>query len=233
MTERGDTADAPFSELAVLARPAALQPPPQGPWFARWLERLLRYLPVLLMGLAAAFTWWLVKNAPSGDEAAAPTAPPRTPDYTMRGFVLSSYGVDGALRSQVEGDVMAHFPASDTIEIEGVRLRALDEAGRLLRGSAARAQSNGDGTEVRLIGGARVVREPAAGEAADERVEIRGEFLEVFSRAQRVRSDQPVTVVTGQGELRAGTLDYDRIERVARLGGRVTGQLRGGGPVLP
>ncbi len=232
MIERGDTDDAPFSELAVLARPAALNPPPQGPWHARWLERLQRYVPVLLMGLVAAFTWWLVKNSPVADDAAAPAEPLPTPDYTMRGFVLSSYDADGTRRSQVEGDKMSHYPISDTIEIEGVRLRALDDAGRLLRASAARAHSNRDGSEVRLIGRARVVRDPAAGEGEDTRVEIRGELLEVFSQAKRVRSDQPVTLLTGRGELRAGTLDYDRNERVAHLGGRVTGQLRDG-PALP
>ncbi len=228
MTERGDADDAPFSELAALARPAAVRPPPQGPWPQRMAERLLGLLPVLLMGLLAAATWWLVNNTPVRDDAAAPTVPPQSPDYTMRGFVLSRYGADGALRARIEGDAMSHYPATDTVEVDGVRLHSTDAAGRVLTGSAVRAQSNGDATEVRLIGDARVVREPAPGEAADARVEIRGEFLEVLGTAERVRSHLPVTLLTGRGELRAGTLDYRHGERTAELGGRVTGQLRPG-----
>lgn len=226
MTDRADAEDdAPFSELAALARPAAVRPPPQGPWLMRVVERLLGMLPVLLMGLVAAATWWLVNNTPVHDDEAAPAAPPQSPDYTMRGFVLSRYAADGALRARIEGDVMSHYPATDTVEVDGVRLHSTDAAGRVLTGSAVRAQSNGDATEVRLIGDARVVREPAPGEGPGARVEIRGEFLEVLSAAERVRSHQPVTVVTGRGELRAGTLDYRHAERTAELGGRVTGQL--------
>jgi lipopolysaccharide export system protein LptC len=228
VTERGDTDAAPFSELAVLARPAAVQPPPQGPWLIRLFERALGMLPVLLMGLLAAATWWLVNNAPVGDDAPAPSAPSQAPDYTMRGFVLSRYGADGVLQARIEGDTMAHFPATDTVEVEGARLQSIDAAGRRLNGSAARAQSNGEATEVRLIGGARVVREPGPGESAEARVEIRGEFLELLSDSKRVRSHRPVTLLTGRGELRAGTLDYRHGDQVAELGGRVTGQLRPG-----
>lgn len=231
MTERDDSEDAPFSELAVLAGPAVLRPP-QGPWHARLLERLQRYLPVLLMGVAAAFTWWLVKNAPTVEEGGAAAVLPPLPDYTMRHFVLANYGVDGAQRSQLEGDLMSHYPATDTLEIEGVRLHATDEAGRMLRASALRARSNRDASQVSLIGDAHVVREPAAGEGEDARMEIRGELLQVFRKAQQVRSDHPVILSSARGELRAGTLDYDRRARIAHLGGRVTGQLRDG-PRLP
>ena len=148
------------------------------------------------------------------------------PDYTMRGFALSSYGQNGALRSRLEGDVLVHYPDTDTLEVEGVRLRALDERGRVTLGMARRALSNGDGTQVRLSGNARVVREPGPDEAPSARVEIRGEFLELFTETERVRSHLPVTVVTERGETRAGNIDYNHNDRSGRLGGRVTGELR-------
>lgn len=226
MTERGDMAEAPFSELAPLAPLAGPRVHRSGPLGARLWEQLLSYLPVVLMGLLAALTWWLVKNTPQpGDGGGAP--PPSTaPDYTMREFAVSSYSAEGTLLSRLEGDVLQHYPHTDTVEVEGVRLRALDESGRVTLGSADRGFSNGAATRVRLVGDARVVREPGPGETAGERIEIRGEVLEVDTEAERVRSDQPVTMYTGRGQLRASSLDYDHTDRVARLGGRVTGVLR-------
>lgn len=226
MTERGDMAEAPFSELAPLAPLAGPRVHRSGPLGARLWEQILSYLPVLLMGLLAALTWWLVKNTPQPDDPGSAQPPSKEPDYTMRGFSVSSYSPEGTLLSRLEGDVLQHYPYTDTVEVEGVRLRALDEAGRVTLGSAERAFSNGAATQVRLVGDARVVREPGPREAASERIEIRGEVLEVDTETERVRSDQPVTLFTGGGQVRASSLDYDHTDRTARLGGRVTGVLR-------
>ena len=226
MSEHVEPPEPPFVELEALARPATEPRPAQGPWHARLVAHLLGYLPVLLMGLLAGFTWWLVKNTPVPETGKAPELPPQAADYTMTGFVLASYGPDGALHSQLEGERLQHFPATDMVEVQGVRLRSVDAAGRLMRGSAERAESDGGGARVRLIGNARVSREAGEGPGGSGRIEIRGDYLEVLRAEQRVRSDRPVTLLTGNGELRAGSLDYSRRDRVAELGGRVTGQLR-------
>lgn len=226
MSDRGDSPEPPFSELLPLAPSGGASHRISGPWSARLLDQVLHYVPVLLMGVLAALSWWLVKNTPAPGDAEAPIAPRHEPDYTMRGFAVVSYGPDGQLRSRLEGDVMQHFPDTDTIDIEGVRLRAVDETGRVTLGSAQRALSNGDATQVRLTGGARVVREPGPGEGPGARLEIRGEFLELFTETERVRSHLPVTLFTGRGELRAGSLDYNHLDRIGQLSGRVTGELR-------
>lgn len=229
VTERIAAPEEPFSELTALARPAGPAPDARGSWGARMLDGISRYLPVLLMALLAAFTWWLVKNSPSLDKAGGPAAAPQTPDYTMRGFVLTSYGPDGALRSKLEGDVMQHFASTDTVEVQRPRMRTFDPAGHSMRASAERARSNGDGSQVQLLGDALVIREPGPGETPADRVEIRGDFLEIFSKEERVRSHLPVSVVSGRGELYGGTLDYRHADGLTQLGGGVTGQFRPGG----
>ena len=223
-----DSTVEPFSELAPLAPRTGPVLPRGGPWTARLWERLLAALPALLMALLAALTWWLVKNTPRGDDDREARPPGPDPDYTMRGFAVSHYGADGTLRARLEGEVLHHYPLTDTVEVDGVRMQAVDDAGRVIHGRALRAVSNGAATRVRLLGDARVVREPVAGEPPSQRLEILGESLEVDTEARRVRSDQPVILLTGQGELRAGTLDYSELERVGRLGGRVTGVLQPG-----
>jgi len=226
MTERGDMAEAPFSELAPLAPLTGPRVHRGGPLSARLWERVLSYLPVLLMGLLAALTWWLVKNTPQPGDAGSAPPPSKEPDYTMRDFAVSSYNADGTLLTRLEGDVLQHYPYSDTVEVQGVRLRALDESGRVTLGSADRGFSNGAATQVRLVGDARVVREPGPREAAGERIKIRGEVLEVDTERERVHSDRPVTLITERGQLQANSLDYDHADRVARLDGRVTGVLQ-------
>lgn len=227
MDELRTTQEAPFSELAPLTPLSGVAPAPlRGPWSARAWALLVDALPVLMMAALAAASWWLVKNSPVPPDPGSAAALRHEPDYTMRNFAVTVYGPDGSLRSRLEGDRLTHYPDTDTIEVEGVRLRALDGLGRVTLGSARKAHSNGDGTELRLMGGARVVREPAVGEAPGARVEIRGEFLEVSTQANRVRSHLPVTVSTQQGDVNAGNLDYNHAERSGRFGGRVSGQLR-------
>lgn len=227
MNDPGDSGDAPFSELVPLAPLGTPRAAPlAGPWTARLWAQLLGMLPVLFMGALAALTWWLVKNSPVPGEDAAKPVPRHEPDYTMRDFAVSSYDAAGALRSRLEGDVLLHYPDTDTIEVEGVRMRAEGAQGRVTTGSAQRALSNGDASNVRLMGGARVVREPGPGDAATDRIEIRGEFLELFNDTERVRSHLPVTMLTGRGELHAGQLDYSHLDRVGQFGGRVSGVLQ-------
>jgi lipopolysaccharide export system protein LptC len=188
------------------------------PWHLRLLEMLTAYLPVLLMALLALGTWWLVKNTPLPD-AERPVVPPRhEPDYTMSDFRVQRFGADGAMRVQIEGVRMRHFPDTDTLEIDLPRIRAVGPDGRITLASAQRALSNGDGSEVQLLGGAQVVRE-ATGK--QEAIEFRGEFLHAFLNGERVRSHLPVVVRRGATEVRADGMDYDNLARVVDLKGRM------------
>lgn len=225
MSEHAESPQAPFSELVPLA-PSTAPRPVSGPWTARLWDQMLGYFPVLLMGALAGLSWWLVKNTPVPADPAGAVTRRHEPDYTMQDFSIIGYRADGAMQSRLEGDRLRHYPDNDTIEVDGVRLRAVDAAGRATVGTARRALSNGDATQVRLTGGATLVREPGPGESPADRLEIRGEFLEIFSETERVRSHLPVVVLTGRGEMHAGSLDYNHVDRSGQLGGRVVGELR-------
>ena len=211
-----------LGDLAVLA-PAAV---PEGearrrvrlPWHLRLLETLTAYLPMLLMGLLALGTWWLVKNTPL-PEAGPALAPQRhEPDYTMQRFQVQRFGADGRMRVQIEGDEMRHFPDSDTMEIENPLIRAIGADGRVTRATAKRALSNGDGSEVQLFGSAEVVREALQREPE---IQFRSEFLHAFLQTERVMSHLPVQVQQGTTELRAQGMEYDNLSRVIELKGRM------------
>jgi len=194
---------------------------PALPWHWRVRELLSAYLPLLLMGALALATWWLVKNTPLPGAPSAPAAPRHEPDYTMERFIVQRFAKDGPLRLQVEGTVLRHYPDTDTLEIDEVRIRAIGPDGRVTLASARRALANGDGTELQLQGGATVLRGAGVDAATDPPLEMRGEFLHAFLDTERVRSHLPVVVRRGATEVRADAFEYDHLARTVQFKGRV------------
>ncbi|MBU1351755.1 MAG: LPS export ABC transporter periplasmic protein LptC [Gammaproteobacteria bacterium] len=191
-------------------------------------EQVSLYLPVMLMGLLALGTWWLVRNAPMPQLPAIERPLGHQPDYFMKTFSVKSFDATGRLESEVQGEVARHYPDTDTLEIDKVNMRSVSPEGRLTVATANRALSNADGTEVQLFGNAIVTREPVpakAGIPAQPRLEFRGEFLHAFTNTERVRSDQSVTLTRGEDRFTADGMDYDNLDQVLQLRGRVRGVL--------
>jgi lipopolysaccharide export system protein LptC len=188
------------------------------PWYWRVVEVLSSYLPLLLMTVLALGTWWLVKNTPLAGESRVAAPLRHEPDYEMRNFAVQRFTPLGPLRAQIEGDVLRHYPDTDTLEIDNVRLRAIGPDGRVTLASARRAIANGAATEVQLLGGAEVVREAVAG---DEALQFRGEFLHAFLDTERVRSHLPVTVTRGTTEVHADGMEYSHLDRLIQFSGRM------------
>lgn len=194
-----------------------------APWRLRVVDVVSAYLPLLLMALLALGTWWLVKNTPlfEAGRAAAPLR--HEPDYTMTRFIVQRFGPGGALRAQIEGDVMRHYPDTDTFEIDNPRIRVVNEAdGRVTHASARQALANHDASEVQLRGDAHVLREATPTEQA---IDFRGEFLQYFQNSEQVRSHLPVVVTQGSTEVRADGLAYDNLTRKLDLKGRTRATL--------
>jgi|SRR6185369_4246631 lipopolysaccharide export system protein LptC len=188
-----------------------------APWPARMLDLVSAYLPLLMMAALASGTWWLVRNAPTVETPREVATPRHEPDYEMTTFVVQRFAKDGSLQTQIEGDRLRHFPDNDTLEIERARLRAVGSDGVVTLASANKALANGDGSEVQLLGDARIVR-PAHGN--EEQVEFRGEFLHAFRNVERVRSHLPVVVTQGASVVHADGMEYDNLARVVELRGR-------------
>ena len=193
-----------------------------APWYLRAIDTVSTYLPLLLMAMLALGTWWLVKNTPlfEADRAAAPLR--HEPDYTMTQFMVQRFGPNGAMRVQIEGDAMRHYPDTNTFEIDNPRIRAIGDDRRVTTATARSALSNRDGSEVQLSGGAHVVREAVATEKASEQaIDFRGEFLHYFQFSERLRSHLPVVVTQGGTEVRADAMAYDNLSRMLDLKGHV------------
>jgi lipopolysaccharide export system protein LptC len=197
------------------------------PWHLRLRDAFSAYLPLLLMGLLALASWWLVKNSPRLGAAAVERPVSTEPDYTMNQFAVERFDAAGRLKLRIEGVRMKHLPATDRIEIEQAQIRAIAEDGRVTLAHAQRAIGNGDGSEVQLLGGAEVTSTDASGAP----VLMQGEFLHAFFLTERVRSHLPVLVRVGASEVRAAGLEYDHGLRRLDLTGPIHADLAPRGSV--
>ena len=206
------------SVILAPAPPPSVPRPAGLPWHLRLVDFVSAYLPVLLMLVLALGTWWLVKNTPlpATEPAAAPQR--HEPDYTMSDFTVQRFGKDGAMRVQIEGTTLRHYPDNDTLEVDDARIRAIGGAGQVTLATATQALSNGDGSELQLRGHAKVVRNTGA--SGGEAIEFSGEFLHAFLNTEQLRSHLPVTVKRGASVVRADAMEYDNLTQVVTLKGR-------------
>ena len=196
--------------------------------FRLWLDRFATYLPILLMGLMAMTTYWLVRNTPVTPLVPTVQAPKHVPDYYMRDFSVKVFGADGKLKSEVVGKEGRHFPDTDTLEIDEPRIRFLNADGRLTTAAAKRGLINADGSEAQLFEKAVVVREASINKlgVAVPRTELQSDFLHLFTNTEEVRSHLPVVMLRGAGNRFTGdAMAYDNLGRVIQLTGRVRGTL--------
>ncbi|MBS7350017.1 MAG: LPS export ABC transporter periplasmic protein LptC [Comamonas sp.] len=197
----------------------------------RGFDRLSLYLPVLLMGLLALGSWWLVRTAPQPERSAPVALAADQPDYRLRQFHIHSFGLDGQWRSSLSGSSAAHYPQGeqgDELVIEQVQGRSLNRQNQLTTLSAQRGHSRDNASSVTLEGDALVQRYPAAALTqsslpAPELV-LRSQVLHAWPEQERVHSDQPVTIEQGLHRLQGQRLDYDHQRQVLELHGQVKTQ---------
>jgi len=179
------------------------------------------------MALLALASWWLVRNAPQPQEPITPQQVLHEPDYYMRDFSIKRFDATGRQQSQISGTLMRHYPDTDTLEIDNVRIHAVNDQGHIITATAQQARSNAEGTEVQLFGNAVVVREAAPSAEADAlpRLEFKGQQLHAWINEERVHSSKPVTLTRGSDVLSADSMDYNHPRQILRLQGRVRGTL--------
>lgn len=190
-------------------------------------ERLTLYLPLMLMAALALGTYWMVRTTPLTQAPEEEKPVRHEPDYTMLGFSVKTFDATGQMRAEVLGKAANHYPDTMQLAIDDVRIRSLDKEGHVTTATALRGLSNQDSSEVQLIGNARVVREadPKAKPKPTPRMEYRSEFLHVFLNTEQVRSHVPVELLRGKDRITADSLEFDNIEQVVQMQGRVRATL--------
>jgi lipopolysaccharide export system protein LptC len=195
----------------------------------RMLDRLAVYLPLVLMGLMAMTSYWLVRNTPKLSDIEVETAPRHEPDYYMRDFSVKVFETDGRLKSVIVGTEGRHYPDTDTLEIDQPRIRILGAEGSVTTATAARGLINADGSEVQLFEKAVVVREATVNVKgiSTPRSELQSDFLHFFANTEQVKSHLPVVMIRGSGDRFTGDgVGFDNLGRTMEINGRVRGVLQ-------
>ena len=184
---------------------------------ARMREAVVGYTPLMLMVGLALGTWLVAKNTPGLLSSAGPAAVRHEPDYTLDQFDLQRFDAAGALKVEIQGEHMQHFPDDDIMEVEQIRVVSTSPDGRRMIATAQHGRARGDSSEVWLDGQAQVVSQ-AAGELP---IQMNGEHLHALPKLRRVDSKYMVVVRQGDSEFNADGLEYDDVTRLATLHGNV------------
>jgi lipopolysaccharide export system protein LptC len=189
-------------------------------------ERFLLYLPVTFMGMLALGSYWLVRSTPALTTSDIQRPLRHDPDYFLEGLTLKTFDASGRIRTEVLGAKARHYPDSQWLEIDGIRIRSFDDKGRLTTASANQGLTNEDTSQVQLIGDAVVVREAdTSGVKTLPRMEFRGEFLHAFMQTEIVKSNKPVQLLRGADRFSGDSMEFDNVDQVLQLKGRVRASL--------
>ncbi|MDP4735049.1 MAG: LPS export ABC transporter periplasmic protein LptC [Limnohabitans sp.] len=172
----------------------------------RTLDRLTVYLPLFLFAILALGSWWLVRSVP---ELMPPGLDPQLrqdPDFRLDQFTVKSFDASGRLTREISGQSATHFPATQSLHIEGVRILTENEVGTRLTAQAKKGISREVEQQVTLSGEAMAVRQA---DKRSPRVELRGETLTAWLQEDRLVSDQPVRIMRETDVFSAQTMNFD------------------------
>jgi lipopolysaccharide export system protein LptC len=188
----------------------------------RLLDVLSAYLPLIVLALLACGSWWLVRSMPTLSNPQANKPVRQDPDYRLRDFSVKSFNAKGQMTREVTGQTAKHFPATEELHIEEIRIFAQNESGGTMNAQAQQGVSSDDGAKVTLIGQAQAIKHP---QADSPQIELRGERLVALPDEDRVVSDDPVHITRGRDVFTANSMDFSSKSGEYALQGRVRGSL--------
>jgi lipopolysaccharide export system protein LptC len=191
-----------------------------------WLDRLIAWSPVLLLGALAALTYWLNAQvrvpAPAFDGSGRHDA-----DVFVDNFKAVSLDKDGRVRQALTAKRAQHYPDDDTTGLDQAQIAFTDPGKPRLDVTADHATVTGDREHAYFEGHVKAVREATT--SADGKTEgpmtFASEFLHVIPKEDRVVTDRAVTITDPRGTINATGFEYDNKAKTVKLKSRVSGQL--------
>ena len=210
--------------MPSLATQVRMASPTRHAWWVRTWDRLSIYLPLLLMGLLALLSYWVLRQSTWAVPESRVTKEQEGPDYVMRNFAFRSYHPDGRLKSEIMGSEARHYPSSGELHIEQATLKTFDLHGRQTRAEAQQLVTDDAQQLYQLEGQVRLVSMPPP-EAHGRTTIFEGQELVVNTVDGTIVSSLPVNVRHGPDQLQADSLRYVDSNRTAWLQGRVKATL--------
>lgn len=183
---------------------------------------LQRRLPALLtLGLVlllAGFSLWMLKTAQRSDENTRVTGQRTEPDYVIEGFRYVKVARDGSAEYVIEGDRLAHDPATDESLVTRPRLNSYAQGRAPMTLTADRARINNDHSEFHLMDNVRLDRPQARG---NEALAVEADYMLVLPDQNIVKTDRAVQARLGKSTLKSVGMVADDKRRQLTLQSRV------------
>ncbi len=191
----------------------------------RTLDRLTIYLPLILFGLLALGSWWLVRSMPELLPPGVDRQLRQDPDYQLEKFTVKSFDASGRMTRELSGQSATHFPAKQELHIQGVRLFAENEVGTRIEAQAQKGVSLEKEQQVNLSGNVVVVR---LADMQGPRMVMKSQTLTALVDEERLVSTNPVEIVRGGDVVTAQSMDFDTRNGQYKLQGQVKSTLAPG-----
>ncbi len=192
-----------------------------------WLDRLVAWSPVLLLGALAALTYWLNAQIRPGDNA-FDGSNRHDPDVFVERFKAISLDREGHIRQSLEAERAQHVPDDDNTALDQPRIAFTDPGEPRLDVASDRARITGNREHAFFEGHVKAVRAATtdAEGKPDGPVVFESEFLHVIPKEDRIVTDRPVTISEPRATINATGLEYDNRSKELKLKSRVSGQMQ-------
>ena len=182
-------------------------------------ERLTAWVPVILIGMLAALTFWLDRAVQPG--ARDPGGASRhDPDYIVDNLSAVRMGGAGMASYTLSAVKMVHYPDDDTTLLATPRFVSYGSANAPVTITASEAVVSAKGDHVYFQDDVRVTR-AAYGEHSE--LLMRTTFLHVIPDDHIAKTDRPVTIIDAATVVTAVGLELNSETRILKLLSNVRG----------
>ena len=194
-----------------------------------FLDRLVAWSPVLLLGALAALTYWLDAQvqAPALHRDGSSR---HDPDLFLTDFKAVTFDARGLPRESLTAASARHFPDDDSAELADPTLSLTEPDHPKMTITADSGIIAGDREHGEFKGHVKVLRDaesaPAQpGETPSGPVTLTTSLLRVDTQEARVTTDQPVTIEEPRGIIHGRGLQFDNKAKRVRIESHVSGTL--------
>jgi len=190
-----------------------------------WLDRLIAWSPVFLLGAFSALTYWLNAQVQPGSAAFDGSGRHDT-DLYIEDFKAVSLDPGGNVRQSITARIARHFPDNDTTEFEAPLIIFSEPGQPPVSITADRGMITGDQQNAYFTGNVKGIREAVAGERDKGPVVVTSEYLHVLPKEDKIETDKPVTISDPRGIINATGMEFDNKAKTFKFKSRVSGQLQ-------
>ena len=190
----------------------------------RWLDRLVAWSPIALLGGLAALTWWL--DAQVSAPAVRDGNMRHDPDLFVEGVRAVELDAEGNAVQTLAASRARHYPDDGTVEFDAPRFVMTQPARPQFSVAADRARVSGDRENAYFEGNVRATRAgEAGGDDPSGPITLTTEFLHVIPKLDRAQTNRPVTIHEPRGIIRANGLVLDNEAKTLKFNAEVRGTL--------